>query len=275
MNALDATVAIFGKELRDATRSRWLLAFAATFALVALALALVQQQGGIGAQGFNRTTASLINLCLLLVPLLALVLGAGAIAGERDRGTLSTLLSQPLTSTELLLGKYLGLNVAVWAAVGLGFGVAGVLVALVSPVTDFGHYLLFIVLSAALASAMLSVGVLISVLSDGRSKALAIAVLTWFVAVLFYQLAAIGFVLAFASSGGTLLGAALLNPVEAIRILAVLSLEPDLRVLGPLGAYLHVEFGSFVSAVMLGAAVLAWVAIPLGVAAAIFRHQDS
>jgi len=266
---------IFAKELRDAVRSRWLVAFAATFALVAVGLALVQQEGGVASQGFNRTTASLINLCLLLVPLLALILGAGAIAGERDRGTLGVLLAQPLTATELLLGKYLGLTAAVWAAVMLGFGAAGLLIALVSPVTDFGHYLLFVVLSASLASAMLSIGVLISVVSDGRSKALALAVVTWFVLVLFYNLVGIGMALSVASSGETLLLSTLLNPVEAVRILAILSLEPDLHVLGPLGAYMHVRFGAATSAVVLTAAVLAWAVLPLVAANAIFRRQDA
>jgi len=265
---------ILGKELRDAVRSRWLIAFAGAFALIALTLSLMQQGDG-GIQGFNRTTASLINLCLLLVPLLALILGAGAIAGERDRGTLATLLSQPLSATELLVAKYAGLTIAVWAAVTLGFGIAGVLLALVRPVADFGQYLLFIVLSGALASAMLSIGLVISVISDGRAKALAIAILAWFALVLFYDLAAIGFALFVTSSGQSLLLATLLNPVEAVRILAVLSLEPDLHVLGPMGAYLNLEIGTARSVVILSAAVLSWTAAPLVLAAAVFRGQDA
>jgi Cu-processing system permease protein len=266
---------VLAKELRDAVRSRWLGAFAVTFAVVALALATVQQQGGVGAQGFNRTTASLINLCLLLVPLLALILGAGAVAGERDRGTLQTLLSQPLSAVELLIGKYAGLNVALWSTVALGFGVAALLVALVSPVTDAGHYLLFVALSCVLASAMLSIGVLISVLSDGRVKALALAILAWFAFVLLYQLAAIGIALAVTSSGQSLTLAAILNPVEAVRILAVMSLEPDLQVLGPLGAYLYVELGTAKAVALLAGAALAWTVAPLAVAAALFRRQDA
>ena len=265
--------AILGKELRDAVRSRWLIAFAGTFAVIALTLSVVQQ-GDAGVQGFNRTTASLINLCLLLVPLLALILGAGAIAGERDRGTLGTLLSQPLSAIQLLLGKYAGLTIAVWMAVTLGFGIAGVLLVLVRPVADFGHYLLFIVLSGALASAMLSIGMVISVVSQGRAKALSIAVLAWFALVLFYDLAAIGLALFVTSSGQSLLLATLLNPVEAVRILAVLSLEPDLHVLGPMGAYLNLEIGAARSALILATAVLVWAVVPLILAGAIFRRQD-
>lgn len=271
----EATV-IVRKELRDAVQGRWLIVFAVTFALLALTLALVDQQAGsVGTQGFNRTTAGLINLCLLIVPLLALILGAGAIAGERERGTLVGLLSQPISAAELLIGKYLGLMLAVWLAIALGFGVAALLVSAFNPLTDAGHYLLFVVLSAGLASAMLSIGMLISVVSERRVKALAIAVAVWFVLVLFYNLGAIGVALAISSSGRTLLLAVLGNPVESVRILAVLSLEPDLQILGPLGSYLSNELGTRSSAVLLTSALLAWVVAPMALATYLFRQQDA
>lgn len=269
-------MAVLSKELRDAVRSRWLLAFAVTFALVALALSLIQSRGGdIGSQGFNRTTAGLINLCLLLVPLLALVLGAGAIAGERDRGTLATLRAQPISAAELVLGKYVGLTVAVWMAIALGFGVAGLIMALVQPLTDVGHYVLFVALSAGLASAMLSVGMLVSVLSDGRMKALAGAIVLWFAFVLFYDLGAIGLALSISSSGRTLMLAVLGNPVESTRILAVLSLEPDLQVLGPLGSYMVDEIGMATSVALLLGALAVWTVVPLVIAARVLGAQDA
>ncbi|MBI5949349.1 MAG: ABC transporter permease [Chloroflexi bacterium] len=273
---MNGVVTIARKELRDAVKSRWLVAFAVTFALVALVLSKVQGDAGdIGDQGFNRTTAGLINLCLLLVPLLALVLGAGAISGERERGTLATLLAQPISSAELLLGKYLGLTVAVWGAIALGFGAAGFLVALFQPLTDVQHYLLFVLLSSALASAMLSIGLLISVLSDTRVKALAGAVLLWFFLVLLYDLGAIGLALTVSSSGRTLVAVVLGNPVESVRILAVMSLEPDLEILGPLGSYLSEQVGRGTSTILLAAGLGAWVVAPLVAAVEVFRRQDA
>lgn len=266
--------AIMSKELRDAVRSRWLVGYAAAFAVVALALS--QLQGGdIGSQGFNRTTAGLINLCILLVPLLSLVLGAAAIAGERERGTLSTLLSQPISAAELLVGKYIGLTIAVWSAIALGFGGAGLLVALFEPITDVQHYLLFVLLSGALASATLSIGMLISVVSDSRVKALSGAVLAWFILVLVYDLGAIGLALWISSSGRTLLAVALGNPVEATRLLAILSVEPDLQILGPLGAYMVDRLGTATSALLLLAALALWAVAPLGVAVRLFQTQDA
>lgn len=269
------TAILARKELRDAARSRWLVAFAIAFALIALLLSGIQGTGDdLGSQGFNRTTASLLNLCLLLVPLLALILGAGAIAGERERGTLATLLAQPISSTQLLLGKYAGLNLAVWLAIALGFGGAGLLMALVEPLTDVQHYALFVVLSAALASASLSIGFLISIASESRLKAMAWAVIAWFGLVLVYDLAAVGFALSISSSGRTLLFAILLNPVECVRILAVMSLERDLEILGPLGAYIVNEVGTTASVLLLVGAIGAWIALPVAASFQLFRRQD-
>lgn len=270
------SMVILRKELRDAYRSRWLFAFAGTFAVIALTLAIVQGSGGdLGQQGFSRTTAGLINLCLLLVPLLSLVVGAGAIAGERERGTLATLLAQPISSSQLIIGKYLGLVAAVWAAIALGFGSAGMLMALVSPITDVTHYLLFIGLSAVLAAAMLSIGMLISVVSDGRLKALSLSIVAWFVMVLLYDLGAVGLALAVSSSGRTLLLAVLGNPIECVRILAIMSLESDLDVLGPLGSYVANEVGITTGVVLLSTMLFAWTAVPLSAALLIARSRDA
>jgi len=267
---------ILRKELRDAVQGRWLAVYAVAFALLAVTLALVDQQAGeLGSQGFNRTTAGLINLSLLIAPLLALIMGAGAISGERERGTLAGLLSQPLSRTELLLGKYIGLLLAVWMALAVGFGAAALLVAAFNPLTDAGHYLLFVILSAGLAAAMLSIGMLISVVSERRVRALAMAVGAWFLLVLFYDLGAIGVALAVESSGRTLLLTVLGNPVETVRILAIMSLEPDLEVLGPLGSYLSNEFGTAQSTIMLVISLCLWTAAPLVASIYLFRQQDA
>src|SRR3972149_3257846 len=94
---MSAVLIVAKKEIRDALSNRWLLAYCGLLALLALTLSYLGQRnlGSLGFENFSRTTASLLNLCLLLVPLVALALGAGAIAGERDRGTLNYLLSQP------------------------------------------------------------------------------------------------------------------------------------------------------------------------------------
>jgi ABC-type transport system involved in multi-copper enzyme maturation permease subunit len=131
------------------------------------------------------------------------------------------------------------------------------------------------VLSAALSSAMLSIGMLISVPSDGRLKALSAAILVWLVLVLFYDLGAIGLALSISSSGRTLLVAVLGNPVESVRLFAIMSLERDLQILGPLSSYMVDQLGTATSVGLLVAALVVWTVAPLAVAIRVFGSQDA
>ena len=99
------------KELRDAWRNRWFLLYTGAFCALALGMSWLSLAGaaGSGFAGLGRTAASLVHLVLLIVPLMGLTLGAGALAGERERGSLILLLAQPVVALEVVLGKFLGL----------------------------------------------------------------------------------------------------------------------------------------------------------------------
>ena len=104
---LRPVMTIAAKECRDRIRNRWALAVASVFTVFALAIAYfgAAQQGSVGLRSADVTIASLVSLVIYLVPLIALILGYDAIAGERDRGSLLLLLSLPITRFELLAGK--------------------------------------------------------------------------------------------------------------------------------------------------------------------------
>src|SRR5512145_1028007 len=70
--------------------------------------------GGRGFQDFARTSASLVELVSLVVPLAALLMGVLALAQER--GTAELLYAQPISRGTVLLGKLLGLFAALAAA---------------------------------------------------------------------------------------------------------------------------------------------------------------
>ena len=106
---MSALLLVARQELVLAARARSIQIFAAVFALLALAVAASGYvlTGGVGVQDFARTAASLVQLVLLMVPLMALLLGVMALSGER--GSLELLFAQPLARSDILLGKLLGL----------------------------------------------------------------------------------------------------------------------------------------------------------------------
>lgn len=256
---------IIRKELLDARGNRWLYLYAAVIALLGVVIAEtgIQAGGAISLQVFGRTTATLVNLCLFLAPLVAITLGCGTISSERDQGTLEQLLAQPITRTELLMGKYLGLLLALFAATIIGFAPAGIIIGLSASLVQSVHFLLYPMLSQLLISVMLAVGILISVRAKSRAQANAVGIAVWFVFVLAYDILLLGSLSVIALPADALAGILFLNPVDASRILSIITLEPDLYVLGPAGAFLVETFTGTGAALLILFSLLLWIALPL------------
>jgi Cu-processing system permease protein len=274
---MNAVWTIANREVHEAVRSRWLLFYGLTFAVLALGLSYLGERnlGSLGFENFSRTTASLINLCLLLVPLIALSLGAGSIAGEQERGTLPFLLSQPLSRWELLAGKFAGLVLSIGAATVAGFGLAGIFIAMYASTMDASTYLFLLGLMLVLVAIMTGIGMIASVVSSSRAQAMSAALVIWFVVVLFFDLVLIGLVSGTSLGGRGLLAGLLVNPVEIVRVLAIMHLEPDLTVLGPFGSYLMEDMGKTTATVVLVGALVVWTAAPLSIAIWVFNDRKT
>ena len=139
---------------------------------------------------------------------------------------------------------------------------------------DAGTYLLFLFLVLALIAVMTGLGLIASVVSATRVQALGLAVLVWFTAVFFFDLVLIGMVSATSLGDGGLLLALLANPVEIVRVLAIIHLEPDLEVLGPFGSYLLDEWGMARATGLLALALVAWTVVPVWLAVRLFERRD-
>ena len=265
---------IVRKELRDALSNRWLIAYAVLLAALGLAATAtgLDSASGLAIQAFGRTTATLMNLCLLLSPLVAVLMGAALIAGEQDRGTLEHLLAQPLTRTGLLLAKHLALVIALTSATLVGFLPAGILIAAATDISMLGHYLLFPVIAALAGMAMAGIGLVISVTSRSAVQAQGSAVFAWFGFVLLYDLLLMGSLAISGVPAEWLTAALIANPVDAARVLGVLALEPDLYLLGPAGALLTARLTRAGAAAVLIGVLALWATAPLALAA--FRFSS-
>ncbi len=260
---------IVEQEVRDGLANRWLITYALLLGGLGLAATAtgINSASGLAIQAFGRTTATLMNLCLLLSPLVAVVMGAASIAGEQERGTLEHLLAQPLTRAELLLGKHLGLLAALTAATVAGFLPAGVAIAVAAGPAVLPHYLLFPVIAVLAGAAMAAIGMFISVTSRSAVHAQGMAMVTWFAFVLLYDLVLMGSLAVSGMPAEWLAAALAANPVDAARVLGVLALEPDLYLLGPAGAFLTTRLSPAGTAGLLLGALVLWALVPVGAAA--------
>lgn len=261
-----AIAAIAAKELRDRLRNRWVLAVALVFAAFSLAIAYAggAQQGTVGLRSLEFTVASLVSLAIYLVPLIALLLGFDAIVGERERGSLDLLLALPITSGELLVGKYLGLAGALALATLGGLAAVGAVLARASGAAALFHYGGFVLSTLLLGLAFLSIAVLISAVARDRARASGLAIAVWFLFVLVFDLALLGALVATGGhyGGGVFPWLLLLNPADVFRILNVFSLD-EVRNLYGVASIVPDVLGE---RWLLGAAMAAWIAGPLALA---------
>jgi Cu-processing system permease protein len=262
------------KELRDALHNRWFVLYTLSFVVLSTALSYLALAGAgmAGLAGFGRTSASLINLILLIVPMMALTIGAQSLAGERERKTLTYLLAQPIDRIEIFLGKYLGLALSLLAALALGFGLAGWLIAL-NGAGDPTAYLQLLALAFALSLIMLGIGSLISVSTNRTGVAVGISLFLWLAFVFLGDLGLMGTSVVLRIPIANLFWLALANPLQVFKMAAIVNIRSTLDVLGPAGIYAIQRFGD--NLWLLFAAVLAlWTLLPAALAAIQFSHRS-
>lgn len=265
---------IAGREVQGAARSRWFVWATVAFFLLSLALAWLGLAGAqrAGLAGYDRTTASLLNLALLFVPLVTLVVGGSSFAGELEDGSLGMLLAQPLTRGEVYAGKCLGLLAAVSGAILAGFGATGVVVGLAAG-GDAHRFLALVGSSLLLAATTLAIGVLLSVLLRSRARVIGAAFAVWVLLVYVSDLGTIGLIASRGLEPGQVFALSLLNPVQEARVLGTLAISGRAEVLGPVGLYGVDTFGAVGLVVVLVTSLAAAATAAFAGGYAVFRRS--
>lgn len=271
MRPTDALVAIACKELTDGLRNRWIWTVAALLGGSVLAVAFfgAVPVGVAGAQGGGLLLASLMNIAVYLVPLLAVVLGCGVIIDEKQRGTLDLILISPVSPAQYFWGLFLGHAAALSVAILSGFGLAGIVVGLRIDF-EIGSYVLLCVLALILGMVFLAISFLVSILARDRGRAVVSSVFVWICSVLVFDLLVLGLLVL--SEGGLPAGLfttlLLCNPTDVFRVLCFTWID---TAAGPLG--LSDVQPILPPAALAGGALFLWVSVPLGLGYAIFRRR--
>jgi Cu-processing system permease protein len=268
------TIAV--QELKITIRNKWTLIFALVFGVLSLAIAYfgLVTAGVAGFQGFTRTTASLLNLVLYLVPIVALMMGTLSFADNRSAGEM--LFAQPLTRSEILLGKVVGLFLSMLAATFFGFGLSGLVIAAKAGTVGVTRYLAFVGLALVLALVFLILGAMVAVLSKSKTKAFGYSLFLWFFFVLFYDLLVIGLTFVFKERTANLFVFLSLfgNPVDMTRVSGLIILDGK-TIFGAAGAML-LKFlgGERACLTLLPCGLLIWATVPLLIAQRLLRRLD-
>lgn len=271
-------LAIASAELRIAVRNRWVVTAVILMTAFGLVLALAGSAPGgtVGADRLAVTVASLATLSVYLVPLIALLLSYDAIAGETERGTLPLLLSYPVSRGDILAGKLVAQSLVMALAILVGFGVTAAAVwasggaSAASVVALVRLYASAVVLGIAFVAA----GFCLSALTRQTATAASVAIAAWIVAVVLFDIALLGALVA--DDGGfftkhvfpVLLIA---GPTDAFRLFNLAHLDVGLREEGIAAAGSALAIPDWAAAVSL----IAWPLVLSVLAFLAFRKCDA
>ena len=268
---------VAAKEFRDGLRNRWVVSITLVFALLAVGLAYfgASASGVVGFTSLATTIVSLASLAIFLIPLIALLLAYDTIVGEDEQGTLLLLLTYPVSKVQLLAGKFVGHAAILAVSTAVGFGVAGLLIGLMSDaLTDpelWRAFAFFILTSILLGWVFVAIAYVASVVASEKSRAAGVALLVWFWFVLVFDLLLLGALVATKGThgGDWLPYLLLLNPTDVFRLANLAGFEAARNYTG-LAA---VATGPLFQPSVLAAVLAAWVAVPLGAALWLFQRR--
>ncbi|MBC2836506.1 ABC transporter permease [Paragemmobacter straminiformis] len=259
-------------EFRIALRNRWVaiaVALMVVFSLV-LSAAGAAPSGASGVDRLSVTVASLTSLAVYLVPLVALLMSFDAVAGEVERGTLSLLLTYPVSRAEVLTGKLVAHLGVLAIAVAAGYGSAAAAAMATDPEAVQGLSALWRLTwtSVLLGATFLGAGYALSALSRRPSGAAGLAVGLWLGLVVLYDLGLLAGVVA--DDGGafsTELFPKLLlaNPADAFRLYNLGSSQAAAAASGVGGAAATIPVWQSALSIFL------WPVVALGFAVTAFR----
>lgn len=276
---MNTLLTLAGKTFKDGIRNRWVLAITVLLTLFALTLVLLGSApvGEVKASPIAITIVSLASLNIFLLPLIALLLAYDTLVGEIENGTMLLLLSYPLARWQVVLGKYLGQSLILASATLVAYAVAALALRIQHPdmAANFSAWRPYITMTfstIALGCAFLAMGYLISAISRERARAAGLAIATWLVFVLIYDIALLGILIA--DKGRTLGEKALswllwANPADSYRLLNLGSGE-NAHVAG----LINVGQSAALSPPWLTASLALWIALPLVFTIMIFGKKQ-
>jgi ABC-2 type transport system permease protein len=188
---------IFRKELADQLSSyRFVMLFAliAMISLITVYMAglnIRQELEGVAKPRFiflmlftsSGALFSLVDFVAFFGPLLGLILGFDAINRERNQGTLSKLLSQPIYRDSIINGKFLaGVAVIATTVVSIVAVIAGLginLIGVVPGVEELWRIIIYLVISIVYVSFWLGASILFSILFRNVATSALAALAAW------------------------------------------------------------------------------------------------
>ena len=273
---MNPVLTIAAREIREGVRNKWVQGATLVLFAIALSLALLGSTpaGTVKASALAVIVVSLSSLSIFLLPLIALILSYDGIAGEAERGTLLLLLSYPVARWQIIFGKFLGHTAILAIATIIGYGGVGFIVGFTSEGSGdaWMPFLAMIGSSVLLGAVFAAIGTLVSAFARERAIAAGLALGLWLFFVIVFDMVLLGILAGDSDQRigpGVVPYLLMLNPADIYRYFNLTGFENVRTFAGMAGLGGSIE----IAPGLLIGALFAWIAVPLTLAATVFRRR--
>ena len=197
----------------------------------------------LGFTGLSRLLVTYIQLTMAILPLFVIVTTARSMVGDREAGNLEYMLAFPVSLPVWYWGRFLSRLVLVLAPVALSLAIAAAYGLAMGHTVPWGHVGLYAGLVAALATAFLGLGFLISALARSTEVALGASLLVWLTLVALLDLLLLSVLIQERFVADYVIAIALANPLQSFRTASMILFDPQLILLGPSSYVILDHFG--------------------------------
>ncbi len=233
-------------DLKETLRARWyglyvlgFLGLMGTFFVFGLSESQVM-----GFHGLGRTLMTFIQITIVVLPLFVLMTTARTLVGDREAGVFEYVMSLPVGLSAYYWGRLLGRGAAILSPLVVALLGGAIFEALRGGDVPWGIVLFYTGLTASMVACFLGLATLISVLSRSQEMAVGAAFTIWLTMEALIDALLLGLMVQQRLPATTVIGAALINPLQAFRTAAIALFDPELTILGPISYTLLAELGT-------------------------------
>ena len=246
--------------LLDILRNRFMIAYTLLLLVISFSLFMLEDTP-------EKALLGMMNVVLFIIPLVSLVFSTIYLYNAAE--FIELMLSQPVRRKVLLNRIFAGLTFSFLIATLAGMGL---------PVLIYGatvQGLLLLVSAILLSLIFTSVALLASVITRDKARGIGIALLLWVYFAFVFDGLVLMVLFQFADYPLEIpmIGMAMLNPVDLVRIFMLLQIDMS-AMMGFTGAVFQKYFGSITGQVVSLVVMLLWMFIPLLFAVRKFNKRD-
>lgn len=244
----------------DILRNRFVIGYCLFIMLITFGLLSLEE-------GSSKSTLSLLNIVLLVVPLISIVFAT--IHFYNSYEFMELLLSQPVRRSTILYSEYFGVSCSLSVAFAIGMGVPLIFL-------NQGLVSVYLLLSGiVLTFVFVSIALLGAVNSKDKARGIGTSLLLWFFFTAIYD----GLVLLIMFSFSDypiekyLLAFISLNPIDLARVAILLQMDTAV-LMGYTGAVFSEFFNSWTGLLFSSGLLLLWAILPMLLTVRIFKRKD-